>query len=64
MVLFFVCVGIVKMNGESEDITVPGSVLMSGGVTLKPAFSGTGFNENVRIFPDFDSRMYFIEAVE
>ena len=56
--------GTVKMNGESEDITVPGSVLMSGGVTLKPAFSGTGFNENVRIFPDFDSRMYFIEAVE
>ncbi len=55
---------VVKMNGDSEDMTVSGSVLMSGGVSLKPAFSATGFNENVRVFPDFSSRIYFIEAVE
>lgn len=55
---------VVKMNTESEDMTVSGSVLMSGGISLKPAFSGTGFNENVRVFPDFSSRLYFLEAVE
>ncbi len=51
----------VKMNGEKEDCTATGEILMSAGVALKPAFSGTGFNENVRVFPDFASRLYFIE---
>ena len=51
----------VKMNGEPENCIVTGDVLMSTGVALKPAFSGTGFNENVRVFPDFASRLYFIE---
>lgn len=51
----------VKMNGETEDCIATGEVLMSTGVALKPAFSGTGFNENVRVFPDFSSRLYFIE---
>ena len=53
----------VKMNGESEDVTATGEVLMGTGVALKPAFSGTGFNENVRIFPDFAARLYLIERV-
>ena len=52
----------VRMNGEAEDVTASGMVLMSTGVALKPAFSGTGFNENVRVFPDFSLRMYFIES--
>ena len=54
----------VKMDGESEDVIAGGDVLMATGVALKPAFSGTGFNENVRIFPDFASRLYFIEAIK
>lgn len=29
---------------------------------LKQAFGGTGYNEEVRHFPDFASRMYFMEA--
>ena len=52
----------VKLKGEAEDVTATGEVLMSTGVALKPAFSGTGFNENVRVFPDFSLRMYFIES--
>ena len=52
----------VKMEGEHEDVTVSGSVLMNSGITLKPAFCGTGFNDNVRVFPDFSARMYFMEA--
>ena len=54
----------VKMNSENEDITATGEVLMRTGVSLRPAFAGTGFNENVRIFPDFAARLYYLEAVE
>ena len=54
----------VKMGGEIEDYTAKGSVMMNAGVALKQQFSGTGLNEQVRVFPDFSSRMYFIEAVE
>ena len=52
----------VKLNGEAEDVTATGAVLISTGVALKPAFSGTGFNENVRVFPDFSLRIYFMES--
>lgn len=54
----------VKISGEQEDVTVSGSLLMHAGIALKPAFSGTGFNENVRVFPDFASRIYFMEEVK
>lgn len=55
---------VVKMYSEKEDRIVSGEILMKTGVSLCPAFSGTGFNENVRIFPDFASRLYFMEAAE
>lgn len=51
-----------KMSTETEDMTVSGRVLMNSGVLLSPAFSGTGFNEKVRVFPDFSARLYFMEA--
>jgi alpha-galactosidase len=51
----------VKMPGEIEDYVAFGDVLMSG-VKLKGAFAGTGYDENTRFFPDFASRMYFIES--
>ena len=54
----------VKINSEEENIIATGNVLMSAGVALKPAFSGTGFNDNVRMFSDFASRLYFMEAIE
>ena len=53
----------VKMPGEVEDYTTSGGVLM-GGVKLKGAFAGTGYDENTRFFSDFATRMYFIEEVE
>ena len=49
---------------KEEGFTVSGDVLMNAGAALKQAFSGTGFNDNVRMFGDFASRMYFLEAVE
>ena len=54
----------VRMNGDKEDVTASGEILMRTGVALRPAYSGTGFNENVRIFPDFAARLYFIEEVK
>ena len=54
----------VKMGGETESVTASGDLLMHTGVALTSAFSGTGFNEKVRVFPDFASRLYFIEAID
>lgn len=55
---------LVKLSGETEDYTLPGDVLMYSGVHLQPAFGGTGYSEGLRIFPDFASRLYFMEAEE
>ena len=52
----------VKMDGETEDYHVYGDALMYSGVKLKQTFSGTGYNNEVRYFPDFASRLYFMEA--
>ena len=51
-----------KLDGELEDYTVTGSVLNNAGIKLKQAFTGTGYNDETRLFKDFASRMYFIEA--
>ena len=53
----------VKMESEQEDYNVYGDALMYSGVRLKQGFGATGYNEEVRFFPDFASRMYFMEAV-
>lgn len=54
----------VRMDGEIEDCHAYGDTLMYSGVKLKQAFGGTGFNGEVRFFPDFGSRMYFMEKEE
>lgn len=51
----------VKMDGETEDYRVGGDLLMGAGIALKQAFSSTGYNSDVRFFPDFGSRIYFME---
>ena len=53
----------VRLPGEQESFQAPGSVLTRVGITLAPAYAGTGLNENTRCFPDFSSRMYFMEEV-
>lgn len=53
----------VKMDGEAEDFCAYGDALMYAGVKLKQAFGGTGYNEQIRHFPDFASRMYFMEQM-
>ena len=51
----------VKMDGETEDCYAYGDALMYSGVKLKQAFGGTGYNDEVRYYQDFGSRMYFME---
>ena len=53
---------LVKMDGETENVRAYGDTLMYGGVRLKQAFAATGYNGEVRHFPDFASRLYFMEA--
>ena len=55
---------VVKMSGESDSVTAAGDILMRTGVALSPAFSATGFNDKVRIFPDFAARLYFFECID
>ena len=43
----------VNMDGEKEDLTAYGDTLMRAGIALKPAFAGTGYNSDTRLFPDF-----------
>ena len=54
----------VNMNTESEDHNVSGAALMNAGVKLKPSFCGNGLNDNIRVFPDFASRMYYMMSEE
>ena len=54
----------VTMPGEAEDCVAAGETLMAAGVKLRPAFAGTGYDETVRYFADFSSRLYFMEAEE
>lgn len=55
---------VIKLDGETEDVTAYGDTLMEAGVKLKPAFSGTGFDERVRFFPDFAARLYYMDKVQ
>ena len=54
----------VKMDGETENCYAYGDAVMYGGVSLKQAFAATGYSGEVRHFPDFASRIYFMEATE
>lgn len=51
----------VTMPGEKEAAAVFGSLLMEGGYKLKQGFGATGYNEEVRFFQDFGSRLYFMQ---
>lgn len=52
------------MVGEKEDYSVYGDALMYAGVNLMQAFIGLGysFEYETRHFPDYASRIYFMEA--
>ena len=52
-----------KMNAETESHDMYGDAMMYAGVHLRSAFASCGFNENMRYYPDFGSRIYTIKKV-
>jgi alpha-galactosidase len=53
-----------KMPGELEDCTANGDLFNHCGVKLKQSFQGTGYDEDIRLFQDYASRLYVWEKVE
>lgn len=51
----------IRMPGEKDNYVAKGSALKNGGVVLTPRWSATGFNDQVRVLRDFDSRLYLIK---
>jgi alpha-galactosidase len=54
----------VKMDNEKEDYILPGDMLMYAGVRLAEAYTGVGYSEKVRLFKDFEARLYLMEEME
>lgn len=53
----------VKLKSEVVDESVSGSVLMNAGLNLPAGFSGTGYNDKIRVMTDFASRLYIAEEI-
>ena len=52
-----------KMNSEKEEHDMYGDAMMYAGVHLRSAFASGGYNENMRYYPDYGSRIYTIEKI-
>lgn len=53
-----------KMPSELEDCVAYGDVFNYSGVKLKQGFQGTGYDEDIRLFKDYASRIYIWEKME
>ncbi len=51
------------MNCEQESFCAHGDLLMSAGLRRKQSFTGTGYNENVRLMPDYSARIYYLVKI-
>jgi alpha-galactosidase len=52
-----------KMPGEMENCRAYGDVFNHFGVKLKQGFGSTGYDEDIRLFQDYASRLYLWEEV-
>ena len=50
-----------KIADRIAGAVVDLDALMQAGVKLKQGFAGTGYSDQVRFFPDFGSRIYFMK---
>lgn len=60
-VIFALLSQYVPLHIEKEQLDYTGSILMHDGITPKQQFSGTGYNELIRLVGDFGSRIYHIK---
>lgn len=51
-----------QMPTESEQFDAYGDCLMEAGLRLKQRFVGTGYNQEVRLMPDYSARIYHLKA--
>ena len=52
------------MPGEKESHKMYGDAIMNAGVHLKSAFAAVGYDDNVRHFQDYASRLYKMKVAE
>ena len=62
--LMHVASDIYMMPCEDEEYVAYGDTLMEAGIKQKQRFTGTGYNEHVRMMPDNAARMYYLKAIE
>jgi alpha-galactosidase len=53
-----------KLPGEVEDCTAYGDIFNNAGVKLSQGFGGTGYDETIRLFQDYASRIYLWEETK
>ncbi len=53
-----------KMNTETHSFEISPNQLHYAGFYLKQAFCTIGYNKDVRMFKDFDSKLYTIEKID
>ena len=49
---------------EEESFTAWGDCLMEAGLRRKQSFTGTGYNQDIRMMPDYSARLYYLKATE
>ncbi len=52
---------VVRMDNEKEECRISGELLMHQGVRLKNAYAGVGYSDQVRLFKDYEARIYTME---
>lgn len=53
----------IDLKSEDEEYTVDASALNTGKVKLKQRFVGSGYNKDLKLLTDFDSRLYYISKL-
>jgi hypothetical protein len=49
---------------EKLDLTLSGSTIKNRGIDVYQRFTGTGYNESVRLNEDFSSRIYSLKEIK
>ncbi len=63
-VLMHVAADFYMLDCEEESFFAHGDLLMNAGLRRKQSFTGTGYNENVRLMPDYSARIYHIKSAQ
>ena len=51
------------LSTETESYTAAGDLLLEAGLRRKARFAGTGYNDTVRVMPDYSARIYRLTAL-